>query len=481
MEEGFSMLNIRRLAWPFFILATVAMVGCNGSHSGGEGAARPVLAAFNAVPDLPPATFLREEEVWASIDYGVATDFRSVGADQYDLNFEVRLPGDETTSCQGDVDKDDVKDTNECTRIATQSVNLLGGHEYIVAFLGTYGSTAVRLYDDTPHEFDTSTTDGDGVDENLQVQFFNWSTKLGTFDVYLEPPGTNLSATQVKAALAAGDEYSGLPNGGTYVLTLTAVGNPNAPIYTSETFTLTKQTRVGFAILDGTNESSSVVKVSRFRDQGGDLLDRRVKTFMRVSNVAPDAGNFDIYAEGDYTTPLITNLALKQTSSYLELDPTVLSDLEIDVTPTGNVGVLLTREQTALTKGERATFFLVKTSTGNLDGLKATDSTRRLAPYAQLRLVSSLALSLDFYVVPHGNNVYTSSPTESLFGTSIGATQWFEPGAYDLVIARASTDSFVYGPLEISMTGGGIYTIAAVPTVQTTRADVLLLDDFATP
>ena len=475
------MQRIRQSVWPFILLVSVATVGCDSSDDDENGASRPVLAAFNAVPDLPDATFLREEEVWSSMTYGVATDFRSVDADQYDVNFEVRLPGDETTSCQGDIDKDDVKDATECTRLATLSINLIGDHEYIVALMGTYAATTVRLYDDTPHAFDTSTDDGDGADENLQVQFFNWSSKLGTFDVYLEPPGTNLSATQVKAALAPGDEYNGLVNGGTYVLTLTAVGNPNAPIYTSENFTLNKQTRVGFAILDGTNESTSAVKVSRFRGQGGDLLDRRVKTFMRVSNVAPDAGNFDIYTEENYTAPLITNLALKQTSSYLEMDPTVLSGLELDVTPAGNVGVLLTREQTALTKGERATFFLVKTSNGNLDGLKATDTTRRLAPYAQLRLVSSLSQGLDFYVVPHGNNVYTSSPNETLSGTSIGAANWFEPGSYDVVVARAGTDTFVYGPLEVAMTGGGIYTIVAVPTVQTTRADVLLLDDFVTP
>jgi len=475
------MLCSPRFYGPLMILAVAATSGCHRSDDDNvDASTRPMLAAFNAVPDLPVATFLREEEVWSSIDHGVGTDFRSVDAGQYDVNFDVRLPGDETNTCNGDVDKDDVKDASECTRLATVSVNLIARHEYIVALLGTYGNTSIRVYDDTAHEFDTRTDDGDGADENLQVQFFNWSTALGTFDVYLEPPGTNLSATQVKAVLAPGDAYNGLDDAGTYVLTLTAVGNPNAPIYTSENFTLTRQTHVAFAILDGTGENGSAVKVSRFRGQGGDLLDRRVKTFMRLSNVAPDAGNFDVFAQGDYTAPLVADLALRQTSPYLEMDPTTLSDLELDVTPAGNVGVLLTRERTSLAKGERATFFLVKTSSGTVDGLKASDTTRRLGPYARLRLVSSLASSLDFYIVPHGNNIYTSSVSETLSGTSIGAGQLFEPGPYDVVIANAGTDTFVFGPTEIDMAGGGLYTIVAVPTVQTTRADVLLLDDFAT-
>ena len=53
-----------------------------------------------------------------------------------------------------------------------------------------------------------------------------------------------------------------------------------------------------------------------------------------------------------------------------------------------------------------------------------------------------------------------------------------KPGNYDVVIARSGTTTFVYGPTEVQMAGNGIYTIVAVPTAQTTKADVLLLDDF---
>ncbi|HZF29763.1 MAG TPA: DUF4397 domain-containing protein [Gammaproteobacteria bacterium] len=461
------------------MLAACAAAGCDHSSSDdADNGARPVLAAFNAVPDLQDVTFLREEEVWSSIAYGVGTDFRSVDADQYDVKFDSRLPGDETTSCSGDLDRDGVKDTNECTRLVSQSINVLKDHEYVVALVGRYGAASIKVYDDAVHTFDSRTDDGDGADLNAQVQFFNWSAQLGTFDVYLEPPGTNLSATQVKAALAPGNEYLGFADEGSYVLTLSAVANPNAPIYTSETFKIDKRTRVALAILDGTSDSTSAVKVARFRDQGGDLFDRRVKTLMRVAHVAPDAGNLDVFAEEDYTAPLFANLTLKQSTPYIEIPPTVGSELELDITPAGNVGVLLTREQASLTKGERATFFLVKSSNGGVDGFKASDTARRLAPYAQLRLVSSVTQSLDFYVIPHGNNVFTSGVTQTLSSASVGSSQTFEPGTYDVVIARAGTDTFVFGPREVQMAADGIYTVVAVPTVQTTRADVLLLDDF---
>jgi hypothetical protein len=411
--------------------------------------------------------------------FSSGTSYRSVDPDTYTINFDSLLPGDQTSSCQGDVNKNGSKDTNECTRVAMQSINVVNGHEYLAALTGKYGALAVRVYDDTPHVFDNVTTDGNGIDTNLQVQIFNWSSTLGSVDVYLEPPGTNLSVTQVKATLEPGDEFNGLVDSGDYVLTITPVGNPSAPIYTSDDVTLSQQTRVGFALLDGTSDTTSTVRVTRFRDQGGDLLDRRQPTLLRAANVSPSVGTVDVYAQEDYTRAIFTALALDQETPYITLDPTWLTLLELDVTPTGNVGVLLKRDELSFTKGQRSTYFLATTSTGAFNGLTGVDQTRRLAPYAQLRAVNSFGSSLDFYIIPHGNNVFTSTVNQSLSTASVGASQQFAPGSFDLIIAKSGTDTFVYGPQQVTLAGGGIYTIVAVPTDQASRANVLMLDDFA--
>jgi hypothetical protein len=142
------------------------------------------------------------------------------------------------------------------------------------------------------------------------------------------------------------------------------------------------------------------------------------------------------------------------------------------------VGVLLTRDQITLATGERATYFLVQNASGGTAGLEASAAARRIAPYAQLRPVNSFGLSLDFFVIPHGNNVYTSTPNQTLSTASIGSSQLLAPGSYDIVLARAGTDIFVFGPRQVDLAGGGLYTIVAVPTAQATSADVLLLDDF---
>jgi hypothetical protein len=114
-----------------------------------------------------------------------------------------------------------------------------------------------------------------------------------------------------------------------------------------------------------------------------------------------------------------------------------------------------------------------------LDGLKVQDGFRRLATYAQLRLINSASASLDFYVVPRGSNINTLSPTSTLTpGTSAGL-QSFDPDSYDVAMTRAGTDSLVFGPLGVELSGGGIYTIVAIATGETTAADAALLDDFA--
>jgi len=461
--------------------AALAVYGCDGSSDDDSaGAQRPLLTGFNAVPDMAAISFLREEELWSALDYGTATGFRSVDAGQYDINFDSLLPGDETTACGGDLDKDDVKDPEECTRLTSVSINVLAGHEYLVALLGHFADIRAQVYDKTVHEFDTTDADGDPEDKNTEVQFFHWSDALGAVDVYVEPPGTNLSAVQVKATLSAGDEYHGLINAGSYVLSLTVLGDPNAPVFTSENFTLAERTRVAFALLEGTDDGTSPVRVSRFRDQGGDLLDRRVKTELRVTHVARDAGNVDIFAQENYTAPIVSALAFRQTSPYQVIPSTELANLELDITPAGNPGVLLGREQMALASGGRSTFFLVQPNSvsANVDGLLVQDRFRRFAPYAALRLLNSAGLSLDFYVIPHGNNVYTSTPTETLFTGSSGTVHLLDPGSYDVILARAGTDTYVFGPLNVQLSGGGVYTAVGVATSDATRSDLVLLDDF---
>jgi hypothetical protein len=460
-----------------FLTAGLAatLSACDRDSSSDDAAARPLLAAFHAVPDMASITFLREEEVWTGLEYATGTAFRAVGADQYDVNFDTVLPEDEATSCNGQ-DGDDIKDDDECTRLTSMSINVVSDHEYVVALLGRYGSLRVQVYDKLVHEFDTTTTDGDPDDENTEVQFFHWSDDLPELDIYLERPGTNLSPVQARATLTSGGEFHGIVDDGDYVITIAPVANPGAPLFTSESFALDEQTRVAFAIVAGAGDGTSTIKVVRFRDQAGLLLDRRVKTEMRVTNVAPDSSAFDVYADEDFTQPFVAGLAEGATSGYLTVPSASLTDFELDVTPAGNPGVLLGHEEVDLARGERVTFVLFGTL-GRLDGLRLQDSFRRIATHAQIRAVNTASTSLDFFIVRSGSNINTLSPTTQLSSGVMTGLMHRDPARYDIVFTRAGTDEVVFGPSTVDLAGGGIYTVIA--TGDNTAADAVLFDDFA--
>lgn len=458
------------------LVAAVAACDRDSSSSDNPGA-RPLIAAFNAVPDMRTITFLREEEVWTALEYGSATEFRDVGVDQYDLNFDTVLPGDKTTTCNGR-DSDDVKDDDECTRLASQSINVIADHEYVVALLGRWGNLRVQVYDKLVHTFDTTTIDGDPDDETAEVQFFHWSDDLPALDVYLARPGANLSPVDSRATLTSGDELHAIVDEGDYVITLAPVGDPANPYFTSETFALQEQTRVAFAILAGAGEGTYEIKVVRFRDQAGTLFDRRVRTELRVAHLAPDAGSFDVYAEDDYTKPFVAALAEGAVSPYVTVPSSAVTDLDLDITPAGNPGVLLGREQVDLSRGERATFILFG-SAGRLDGLRVPDPFRRIATHARLRPINAASGRLDFFIVRTGSNINTLTPTTQLAATTAGSLLYFDPERYDIVLTRAGTDEIVFGPHTVDLAGGGIYTVVAIGTDNLTSADALLLDDFA--
>src|SRR5262245_31024545 len=133
-----------RAALVVTLAATLAACDNGGSSDDSDTHARPLVAGFNAVPNMGTITFLREEERWTALEYGEGTEFRDVGADQYDLNFDTVLPGDETTTCNG-TDSDGVKDEDECTRLTSRSINVIQDHEYVIALLGSYENLRVQV------------------------------------------------------------------------------------------------------------------------------------------------------------------------------------------------------------------------------------------------------------------------------------------------------------------------------------------------
>ena len=96
-----------------------------------------------------------------------------------------------------------------------------------------------------------------------------------------------------------------------------------------------------------------------------------------------------------------------------------------------------------------------------------------------MRTVNSFGSSLDFYIIPHAYNVFKTTMDQMLSTASVGASQVFAPGSFDIIIAKSGTDTFVYGPQQVTLAGGGTTRSSRCRPSQAARANVLMLDDFA--
>src|SRR4030095_7961961 len=103
---------------------------------------------------------------------------------------------------------------------------------------------------------------------------------------------------------------------------------------------------------------------------------------LRLANVVREGGTVDVYANEDFTAPLIAGLAERAVSQYVTVPSGSLTDLELDVSPAANPGVLLAREEVDLARGERSTFILFG-SVGRGGGIRVRDPFRRIAAHAQ--------------------------------------------------------------------------------------------------
>jgi hypothetical protein len=111
--------------------------------------------------------------------------------------------------------------------------------------------------------------------------------------------------------------------------------------------------------------------------------------------------------------------------------------------------------------------------------MRLQDRFRRIATHAQVRMINTVAASVDFFVVRSGSNINTLSPTLTMAATTAAGSLLMDPDRYDIVLTRGGTDDVVFGPQTVDLAGGGIYTIVATGQDNLTSADAVLLDDFA--
>lgn len=177
------------------------LLGCGG---GGGSSSQTQIRAMNAVPDQTSINFLLDgSNIASSVAYGAANNYSATKSGSRHLQ---------------------VQPTSSTTTIVDQTINLAGGtNTTIVAANFSSNGTAIVLTDDT-----TAPTTG-----NIKLRVVNASPGLGTTDVYVVPPNTNLNtvAPSVNAlGFQSASNYLSLA-AGSYFIAFTPQGSKFAVLF----------------------------------------------------------------------------------------------------------------------------------------------------------------------------------------------------------------------------------------------------------
>lgn len=474
-----------RPALAFLLLLSGLLAACSENDSRDNGddeinSQRPIIGAFNAVPDLDSITLFtsddEKEYKWRTLLFGGSVT-SSTSKGDIGIRAEVILPSDDTNACAGDINNDGIKNDDECTEIASTSITVANDTDYLVALYGNFGDLDFLEFSKPHHVFDVEDDGSDSAAKELEIWFFHLAQGLGKVDVYIEAPGTPLSPVQVKGTLTAKQTFDGLIDAGKYVITLTEVGNPENVLFISDSFSLNSKTRVGFAIRDGAGEGTSPIKVTLFRDQDKTLTNRYSTTELRFAHAIPESDIVDVYIDNEFENTFTKGLAFETSSNYGSISKSQLTNLSVDVTPTNNPGVYLARKELDLTQGDRSTYYFVG-EYYDWNGVKITDNVRRLATHAKLRIINGSTKTYDYYVVAKDENISSLYADETLSFRENSGWVKYTPGSYNLVVTFDGTDTVVHST-NIELFANGIYSLVTTKNnSDPNMADVVYFDDF---
>ncbi|MBN1239178.1 MAG: DUF4397 domain-containing protein [Gammaproteobacteria bacterium] len=423
-----------------------------------DGRVRPPPVSVRAVhvaPTAPPVELYRVE----------------VPADGRDLDYDLDFRG---VSPQLTFDEDEYEFSARTADLAAgrQTVltrftqNLTADNEYLFVLTEIGGAVAPIVVENPVFDSDSET----------QVGAVHAAPGLAGMDVYIEPPGADLTTATPLGSVEFGDVLDpATREPGDYRLTLTAQGDPADVRFSSGDLELPAGAANTFVIADSAGDGVAPFSVVGAGPSPGLLLGTSVRSGVQFVNAAADRGARDAFVDGDYTAPVVPALAFGAASDLALLSP---GTRDLSVTPAGNPGVVEDEQELAATRGVRYTA-LIGGEPGDVTLDIAQNDNRHVTGHARLRIMNGASQysPLDVFLVEPGTDTSNLDPSLSLAAPDIGPRRSVPPGDYELVLRDGDTDAVVYGPAPLTL-AAGVYTILAVNGAASGTVDVVLLEDF---
>lgn len=449
-------MNIRMRQLVSLALATLvalALSGCAKSQFP-EVTGESSIRGVNAIVDAPEVAFRIEERSLGAIGFKGVTSTDKFDDLSYQFNFDGTLPGD-----------------TESTRLASRTLDVVSDMDYVFVLTGSYDNPEVLLWETEERQWE-------GNEDVAEISAGHLSATLGSVDFYLTAPNDPPVAGEVRGTLSYGDRLDNFDvEAGNYQLVLTPAGDTSTVLFRSVTQTISEQTSVLFAIFEADPSITSAISVRRIGSGGNatELGERNTPPTRRYLHASLDTGNVDVYADEDFTTPLVAGLAYGQVTDDLAVQA---GEITYTYTAAGNTGAVLLEDDETIGANSRVTSFLVGPES-DPDVIDLVDDRRPVVGTSKVRIVQ-LAENfdgIDLYLRPAGTDINDVNPTFPNVASplSTGYSR-LAPGDYELTVTETGEKTPLAPVLELDLPAGDIAEVAILDTVDPAAVSTLRYD-----
>jgi hypothetical protein len=452
MQPGEGMSNLSR-SLILAALAALSLGACTETNLP-EATGKGNLRGINAIITSPEVLFLVEERALSALTYkgGASTRFDNLS---YNVNFDVLFPGDTSR-----------------TRVATAAVDVVVNTEYVFALTGSLETPTLVLFEYPERQWT-------GNETVFESRVFHLAATAAQLDVYLAAPDTVPVIGDRRTTIAFGEMSPAFDsNAGNYDLVLTAHDDPGAILYRSRAIAQAGASSVIYSIFDPDPSITGnlSVRLMGAGNASAELADDNIAPTIRLMHAALPTGNVDLYADDDFTTALLTDVA------FTELTPEIdfaLTTVPLTFTPTGNTGVLLLEDNLTVLPGTRTTVFLISDN-AVLDIIAFNDDHRPVETTGRLRLVhlADNAALVDLYIFPTGEVIADNFPR--FFSLPFRATTGYaniDEGSYQIAITLPASKDIIGGPLTLDLSLGEVVELAIRDTTDPNVFEVVVYDN----
>ena len=433
-------------------VATLALASCSNEQRLPDPTGKGEIRAINAIPNSPTISFKIEERNLEGVAYKASSTPARYDDFEYNFNFDINDPT-----------------ADDEQRIASIATKIDADRSYAFVLTGDLNNPTVTTWTSDVRSWEDSETVFEGRIAHLSVS-------LGDVDVYLDDVANPTVPGNLVASLSYGEIMDPAElEGGTYVLTVTAAGDPAVVHFSSNDITFTARTSYLMSIFDGNENDTSPYIVSAMTDLGQPIriADSSYLSTVRVIHAARTLQNVDVYDDELLTNRIATDLAIGATTGDLLLPE---DGATYYFTPVNSIATTLFSQDLLLTSLSRPAELYLVGDTDAWDGAILIQD-RSAASNATKLTVFHAALNhpiVDIYIKPRDEAIdeldrpdvfnlsyVNSTPSLSLAG-----------GSFDLYLTASGTKDVVAGPYALDVVNGDAIFLVAIDAVDPAVAEI---------